>query len=292
MPDATFVLKEPTSKQETLIYLFFRFNYQKLKYSTGEKILPSEWNKRKRRSKVARDSKESQSLNNRLDDLAKTAKLTHRDLINNNVQPTPHKIKEALDKVGFQNDFAQKTTLIKFAKDLKENGNRKKNTTNQWGQTIRLLEEYKSATKKEVDFDSIDLNFYDSFIGYLTKKGYSKNSIGGFIKNVKIFMNEAVDRKLTTNHEYRNRKFKVVSEQVDKIYLTVAELKSIYGLDLTKKPRLAKVRDLFIVACSTGLRFSDLIQVKPENIISNGTQIKIRTEKNLRGYSYTTSNTG
>jgi integrase len=279
MPDAKFVLKEPNSKEETLIYLLFRFDNQKLKYSTAEKVIPGSWNKTKQRVKMVRDSKEITSLNNRLDDLAKTAKTTHRDLINKNIRPTPHKIKEALDQEGFKKEYAQKTTFLKFAKDLKENGNRKLNTTKQWGQTIRILEAYKTATKKEVDFDAIDLDFYNSFIQYLIKQNYSKNSIGGFIKNVKIFMNEAVDRKLTTNHEYRNRKFKVISEEVDKIYLTITELKNIYDLDLMQKPRLAKVRDLFIVACYTGLRFSDLIQVTPENIISNGTQIKIRTEK-------------
>ncbi|MBL0274176.1 MAG: integrase catalytic domain-containing protein [Chitinophagaceae bacterium] len=46
-----------------------------------------------------------------------------------------------------------------------------------------------------------------------------------------------------------------------------------------QKQRLEKVRDLFILACYTGLRFSDLIQVRPENIINNGSQIKVKTEK-------------
>jgi hypothetical protein len=64
-----------------------------------------------------------------------------------------------------------------------------------------------------------NLDFYSSFIQFLSKEGYTKNSVGGVIKNVKIFMNEAVGRKLVTNLEYRNRKFKVLEEQVEKIYL-------------------------------------------------------------------------
>jgi hypothetical protein len=40
MEEAKFVLKEPTSKDKTLVYLFCNFNYQRLKYSTGEKIEP------------------------------------------------------------------------------------------------------------------------------------------------------------------------------------------------------------------------------------------------------------
>lgn len=279
MPDATFVLKEPTSKEPTLIYLFFRFNNQKLKYSTGEKIHPKLWNTAKQRAKESRLNNSHESLNNRLDSLAVNVKNTHSELITANIQPTPFKLKDSLNKASFKKEYTQKTTLIKFAEDLKEQSNRKLNTTNQWGQTIRKLQEYKTATNKEVDFDTIDLDFYNSFVSYLTNQGYTKNSIGGFIKNVKIFMNEAVDRKLTKNNEYRNKRFKVLTEQVDKIYLNQTELKKIYALDFSENRKLDKVRDLFIVACYTGLRFSDLIQIKTENIINDSTQIKIRTEK-------------
>jgi integrase len=36
---------------------------------------------------------------------------------------------------------------------------------------------------------------------------------------------------------------------------------------------------LFIIACDTGLRFSDLIELRNENIINNGSVIRIRTQK-------------
>ena len=41
MPQSRFVLKEPNSKNETLVYLLYRFNNTKLKYSTGQKIYPN-----------------------------------------------------------------------------------------------------------------------------------------------------------------------------------------------------------------------------------------------------------
>jgi len=40
MPNATFVLKKSTSKGETLVFMMYRFNGRKLKYSTGQKIKP------------------------------------------------------------------------------------------------------------------------------------------------------------------------------------------------------------------------------------------------------------
>jgi len=298
MAEATFVLKEPKSKEPTLIYLFYNFNKQRLKYSTGEKILPKFWNERNQRARETNAFPSYASLNNTLDNLARNVKEAHRDLINANKQPTPYKLKDALDKSQFKEDYGQKISFLKFAQELTKESNRKANTVKQWNQTLNKLKEFRQDTKTEIDFDTIDMDFYNKFIHYLNKKGYtkilnkegqektitrleySKNTIGGFIKNIKIFMNEAVDRNLTKNYEYKNRRFKVMEEQVDKIYLSQKELLKIYDLKLvTTYQRLEKVRDIFIVACYTGLRFSDLIQVKPENIINNGTQIKIKTEK-------------
>ena len=297
MPEATFVLKEPSSKEPTLIYLFYCFNKQRLKYSTGEKIKPKFWNVEKQRARETTANSTFAGTNKTLDDLAKDVKQAHKDLITLKKPPTTQKLKDALDRSQFKEEYAQKITLLKFANELIQQSNRKLNTTKQWKQTLNKLIEFKNDTKTDVDFDTIDMHFYDRFINYLNKKGYtktsvkgnektltklnySKNSIGGFIKNIKVFMNEAVDRNLTKNLEYRNRKFKVMEEQVDKIYLSQKELLKIYELRLTGfYQKYDRVRDLFIVACYTGLRFSDLIQVKPENIINNGNQIKIKTEK-------------
>ena len=61
--------------------------------------------------------------------------------------------------------------------------------------------------------------------------------------------------------------------------MTADEIELIYKVDVKEKMYLDRVRDLFIVACYTGLRFSDLMQVRAENIINESSQIKIRTEK-------------
>jgi Site-specific recombinase XerD len=279
MPEVKFVLKEPKGKDETLIYLLFRFNNQKLKYSISEKVKPKFWNFEKQRAKETRAFPQYSSLNTKLDNLTNTAKSSFRDLVSHKKIPTTHRIKDALNQEIYKAEYAQKKGLLKFIEELILDSSRKRNTKNQWKQTFRKLIEYKRVTNKEVDFDSMDLDFYNHFVNFLTSQGYAKNTIGGFIKNIKIFMNEAVERKLTINLEYRNRKFKVLEEQVDKIYLSEQELRKIYDLDLRTNQRLDKMRDLFLTACYTGLRFSDLIQVRKENVINEGKQIKVRTEK-------------
>lgn len=42
---AKFVLKEPKREKETTIFLIYRIKNSRLKYSTGEKIHPTDWDK-------------------------------------------------------------------------------------------------------------------------------------------------------------------------------------------------------------------------------------------------------
>ena len=172
-----------------------------------------------------------------------------------------------------------KNKPIKFIEELIQNTSKKPNTIKNYKQALVKLQDFKKETRKPVDFENITLEFYNDFTKFLNKKGYSTNSIGGFIKNVKVFMNEATDRGLNKNLEYLNKRFKVIEEHADTIYLTEVEILKLYELDLSNNERLEKVRDLFIVGCYTGLRFSDLEQVNRDNFIKGNSQIKIKTQK-------------
>jgi hypothetical protein len=43
MAEVNYYLKDKNAKEETLIYMFFSFDSKRLKYSTGEKVLPKNW---------------------------------------------------------------------------------------------------------------------------------------------------------------------------------------------------------------------------------------------------------
>ena len=51
--------------------------------------------------------------------------------------------------------------------------------------------------------------------------------------------------------------FKILDEETDAIYLTVAEIQALYKVDLSAHPLWARFRDMFVLGCYTGLRFSD-----------------------------------
>lgn len=158
--------------------------------------------------------------------------------------------------------------FIKFAEDYLQNVNYAKNTKKGYQTTINLLHEYSSAKRKLIDFNDIDLNFYDSFVSYMWKeKGFNDNTVGKHIKNVKSLMSEAFERGLHSNLDFKKKRFQVFQKEADSIYLSDKELNSLLALKLKNKKRLAEVRDIFYVASWLGLRFSDLVRVSKEKFI-------------------------
>lgn len=146
-------------------------------------------------------------------------------------------------------------------------------------QTAREIEGYIALTGKRLQFENVDLDFYLSFVEYLTNKGYSPNTVGARIKDLKMFMNEAYERNLHTNMDFKKKRFSKPKEETYSVYLNSDELKKIYKCDLSDEPRLDRVRDLFLIGCCTGLRFSDLSLLSSDNIDNVESVITIKTVK-------------
>lgn len=277
---ANFYLKEPNSEEETLIYLFFSFDNKRLKYSTGELVHPKFWNSEDQRVRATKKFSDHKTINDRLDKIQADVKSVYRTLLTDEIPITVNLLRKELNKV-VKNIAEEKTSFFGFVnKYIQESkGVKAGSTIKTYDSFNNLLNDYCKDKHRKLDFEDIDLEFYNSFIGYLTNdKKLAQNTIGTKIKILKLFMNEATERGLNNNLEFKKKKFKRVSEETDKIYLKKDELDKIYSYDYSNKKHLERVRDLFIIGCFTGLRFSDFAQLKKENFI-DGNVIRIRTQK-------------
>jgi integrase len=68
-----------------------------------------------------------------------------------------------------------------------------------------------------------------------------------------------------------------LSEDADAIYLTTEEIAGIYRTDLRENPYLEYYRDLLVLGCLTGLRFSDFSSIQPEDI--KGDMLRMKQKK-------------
>lgn len=282
MSKAKFILKEPTSKEETLIYLLYNYNYKRFKYSTGEKVNPKFWNAKVQRVKETKQFPEYPEFNSRLDLIQNGINNAFRKLLNNGIQPNNINLKEYLEIELSDNIIKpKKVTLLSFVDSyIKECEQTKKNATvKSYRTTYKYLKNFAETKSKDFDFDSVNVEFYNKFLIFLNENALSINTVGRHIKTIKIFLNEATERGYNQNLEYKKKKFKVTKEDSDTIYLNLTELDLLYKLKLERFPNLEKVRDLFLVGCYTGLRFSDFTQIKPENILASKNMLQIRTQK-------------
>jgi integrase len=100
--------------------------------------------------------------------------------------------------------------------------------------------------------------------------GLLPNTVGKQNKNIKAFLNWCFDKNVVSR--FSLKPFVTVMEDVDKIYLTEEDLCALEALELTDSHE-SIVRDLFLVGCETGLRFSDFSRITEHDFRSDGLHI-------------------
>jgi integrase len=139
-------------------------------------------------------------------------------------------------------------------------------TKQEYNTSFNYLKSFAKTKLKEPDFEDIDFEFYKDYVDFMRGKNLGNNTVGKRIKTLKTFLNAATAEGINTNMKFKSRNFKVFNEPSDSIYLTKDELSAFYKYDFSKTPYLEKVRDLFIVGCLTGLRFSDLHKITTDDV--------------------------
>ncbi len=86
-------------------------------------------------------------------------------------------------------------------------------TIQSYKRTLKYLKEYHEI--KPISFDSIDLKFYNEFYAFLMEKQFSTNTIGKLFKEIKVFMNEALEEGLTENKAWKSKKFRRYRSSTD-----------------------------------------------------------------------------
>lgn len=192
-------------------------------------------------------------------------------------------VKDALSKIknGNNQPTTQQIYLMPFVEShiLMANNTRKSSTIRQYNVTIGKLKSYQTDKLLKLRFTDINIDFYNNFIGYLKKEhNLSTNTLGTHIKNLKMWMNASKLSGLHEEHQYASGVFKKPTEPADTIFLSEAEIKQMINT-IMPYPHLENVRDLFVLACYTGVRIQDYGKLDAFHLINNDTMFKIRTEK-------------
>ena len=268
-----FYLREKTSESHTTIQLHVRWDSQRLKFNTGIRVMPNEWNDKKQMIKRSRSVPNYLQHNERLNTISVDAEKVYNELlVKNKREPTASELKVAVQSI-IKGD-SLKTTLMQFIHShiqQMEKGRNPKNGLPYSSETLKTyrlcynkLSDFQKHSNYTIDFDSINLTFHKKFLQYLEKKGSKPNYQGKLIKMLRTFMNEAIEQGFTNNKSHQNRRFYAPNEETIQVYLDIEELNEIREITLTEE-RLQNARDLFLVGCYTGLRFSDVVRLNKES---------------------------
>ena len=259
--------------------------YRPLRYSIGENISPKHWNRVQCKAIERRAYPQHTLLNIRLRLLENIVHSIVLELKNNDILPSRDRIRQLLDvklhktmgKIGWHHIHS----FVNFIEYYIERTTHNKsiNTIKQYRNTLRLLLDFSKDTNKKLDFEDIDLDFHTAFKKYMINKGYSETYFSNQIKFIRLFMNEATEQGYNKQLSFKSRKFASPMPSTTKIYLTEAEITKIQQLDTADNLLQTVIRDIFIIGCRTGLRYSDLMRLTPSNFNKEERILYISTQK-------------
>lgn len=260
-------------KNEQLVILVYQQRGAKLNHSTNIKIQAKAWDTKKQRVKSA--YRNAADYNAYLDSLREQVTRAMLDLKIQGLDPSVELMRERL--------FPQKSKEVTLLQGLRKFIEAHRSTHShefvQKYQTMQTdLERYEQLHKTTLLYTHMDAPFFERYTQFLiTEKQNTNNTIARKLSFLKTFLNWSGRHKLHQCKEYTEVKI-LTPKRAGHIALTESELDNLAKLNLKKEERLERVRDVFCFGCYTGLRYSDVENLKPENIVDlpgeNGSVMK------------------
>lgn len=253
---------QPTKVRAIFADVHFKVNddWQRIKFTTGKSCEIRHWKK----SQVWKGAENRIETNKALTDIAQRAEQVYSEALEAQTMPTPNGFKERIlnkkPPVKQEHNFlADYGLFIQYHIERKTH-------RGSFAHIVNLEKHLRAFSKKEhyaLSYESINLVFYAKFVAFLEKQPgrtgaeYNQNTVGNYVKKLKMFLNWAKTNNWHTNEAYRSKEFKIPSQRVETHYLTAEEKTALLYLDLRHRPALAAVRDWFCLACEVGLRLGD-----------------------------------
>ena len=251
----------------SVIYLYY-YNKEKQTFiDTGVKTKPEYFTGTSVTSKCADIKQDQENLNNLLRTcMNKVEGIILQHKLKYQIEPTVDILREEYYKDGEKQN--KELNVI----DLYENwitfkGSKIRNTKIFTTILKDLQELYPSG---KLYFRNLDNSFFERLVKYWQDVPIQNSTIN---KRLSCFKNFLKKQTEIGNNEYQffrnfRSELKNLNTRVNIVILTGEELKT-FETHVFKRKALSYVRDLYLVSCSTGLRFSDVIRLSPYNFFDD-----------------------
>lgn len=153
--------------------------------------------------------------------------------------------------------------LVDFIMEMVNKKNKSISYKSQYKVLMKHVNDFSDKYDCAIYTNSVTEDFIEDFIGYLRDKNMRNNTVKGLIEKIKAMTKKAGNYGYAVNRTFDE--ISVPEEDTCSIALSMNEITRIYYYTgLTKKQE--KIRDLFIVGCLTGMRYSDYSTLTSDNI--------------------------
>ncbi|MEG1564844.1 MAG: site-specific integrase, partial [Bacteroides sp.] len=269
-------------KKLTQIMLVTTVQQQRMRVYTKLRVEPQHWDHSRHRCYLpehltARERKRLQHINEQIEklvyylsDIDEKLAAKGQYLSSNILQES---VRENLknERIAFNPLNYMKEVVEDYEKNVNRRGRKGiRNTRVTYLSAINRLERYNKLRQTPISsFDDFNKRFFKEFTDYLYNYTYGKNreknhytqgTIINTLKVIKNLLHRAYDNEITTNNYFMRVQTTLPADYCEKIYLTEEEIQKIATVK-TYTSQECEVRDLFVIACYTALRISDIQQL-------------------------------
>lgn len=231
----------------------------RVRISIGERVRPIDFTPDKQVVRIKGKPDLTRVVNGRIEGYLARTKAIFSDHLNTNQDLSCNQFKNLIQKSGPVQDFVafvEERTLV-FV------GVKAKGTITNYEKLVKKL----NGFQDKISFADLDYTFLIGFDSYLFNSGLSTNSVWGYHKTLKYFINEAIRMKIIQTNPYSQ--FKVKKQKTYPTFLEKSDVDKLLELYQSGALTRSKTEVLkgFLFMCFTSLRFSDCKAVTLGNVI-------------------------
>ena len=267
------------------------FASQRIEFTTGYRIDVAKWDGDKQRVKNGCTNKLKQSASEinaallgyytELQEIFKRFEVAE-------IVPSPAEVKEAFNNRYEQNEKTElasadtsnvPSNFYEAFDDFVRVCGRQNDWTHSTFEKFAAVKNHLKNFRSELSFDFFDEEGLTEYVQYLREVREMRNStIGKQLSFLKWFLRWSFKQGMHSNNAYDTFKPKLKDTQKKIIFLTWEELNRLRELKIPPtKQALERVRDVFLFQCFTGLRYSDVFNLRRSDI--KGDHIEVTTVK-------------
>ena len=267
------------------------FASQRIEFTTGYRIDVAKWDVDKQRVKNGCTNKLKQSESEinvallgyytELQEIFKRFEVAE-------IVPSPAEVKEAFNNRYGQNEKIElasadtsnvPSNFYEAFDDFVRVCGRQNDWTHSTFEKFAAVKNHLKNFRSELSFDFFDEEGLTEYVQYLREVREMRNStIGKQLSFLKWFLRWSFKQGMHSNNAYDTFKPKLKDTQKKIIFLTWEELNRLREFKIPPtKQALERVRDVFLFQCFTGLRYSDVFNLRRSDI--KGDHIEVTTVK-------------